>query len=104
MEIQEIDAKTAFQQIEEGALLVDVREDHEVEEISYDVKHFMHIPLGELPTRFQEIPKDKNIIMACRSGARSMRAAQFLALEGYSEIVNLKAGILGWVENGMATK
>ena len=104
MEIKQILPKEALEAINNGSLLVDVRENHEVEEAAYDVVNCIHIPLGELQARLNEIPKDKDLIMACRSGARSMRAAQFLAEEGYNSLNNLQSGIIGWVESGLATK
>lgn len=104
MEIKQILPKEALEAINNGYLLIDVRENHEVEEAAYDVANAIHIPLGDLQERVNEIPKDKELIMACRSGARSMRAAQFLVAEGYNTVLNLQSGILGWIEHGLATK
>lgn len=100
MEVKEICPTTANGWLSEGAIMVDVREKDEVEELAYDVKGLLHIPLSELEERFSEIPKDKNIIMACRSGARSMRATGFLMNHGYENVSNMQSGILGWSEKG----
>jgi molybdopterin/thiamine biosynthesis adenylyltransferase/rhodanese-related sulfurtransferase/molybdopterin converting factor small subunit len=54
------------------------------------------IPLGEVPQRVNEIPRDKEIIVQCKMGARSARAAQFLRQQGYKNVKNLKGGILDW--------
>jgi adenylyltransferase/sulfurtransferase len=75
--------------------LIDVREPHEYEETNIG-GHL--IPLGEIPARFEEISKEKQVIMQCRSGARSANAAMFLEQNyGYSNLYNLEGGILAWI-------
>ncbi|MFM7668730.1 MAG: rhodanese-like domain-containing protein [Bacteroidota bacterium] len=75
--------------------LIDVREVHEYEEANIG-GHL--IPLGEIPTRYNEISKEKQVIMQCRSGARSANAAMFLEQNyGYTNLYNLEGGILAWL-------
>ena len=57
----------------------------------------MLIPLGTLPDRLSEIPKDRPVVVHCRSGARSARAVAMLRAEGY-DAHNLVGGILAWAE------
>jgi adenylyltransferase/sulfurtransferase len=54
------------------------------------------IPLGEVPRRVGEIPRDKEIIVHCKMGGRSAKAAAFLRQQGYTRVKNLKGGILDW--------
>jgi adenylyltransferase/sulfurtransferase len=54
------------------------------------------IPLGEVPQRYQEIPRDKEIIVQCKMGGRSAKAAAFLRQQGFKSVKNLKGGILDW--------
>jgi rhodanese-related sulfurtransferase len=54
------------------------------------------IPQGEVPNRLAEIPRDRDIIVHCRSGARSQRIAEVLKQAGYNSVVNLAGGILAW--------
>ena len=56
------------------------------------------IPLGELPRRYQELPKDVEIIAQCKTGARSGRAQDFLLSVGFPKVKNLKGGILRWID------
>jgi adenylyltransferase/sulfurtransferase len=56
------------------------------------------IPLGEVPQRVGEIPRDKEIVVHCKMGARSARAAAFLRQQGYRSVKNLKGGILDWAD------
>ncbi len=75
--------------------LIDVREPYEYDEANLG-GHL--IPLGEIPTRFEEISKEKQVIMQCRSGARSANAAMFLEQNyGYTNLYNLEGGILAWI-------
>ena len=54
------------------------------------------IPLGDLPTRMSEVPKDREVIVHCKSGMRSGKAIEFLKSQGYSKLVNVTGGILEW--------
>ena len=78
----------------EAPVVLDVREAHELSIASFPMP-VVHIPLGTLPQRLGELPSGARIVCACRSGARSAQAAQFLRQRGY-EAVNLDGGILAW--------
>jgi adenylyltransferase/sulfurtransferase len=78
-------------------LLVDVREQDESEIVSIGGTL---IPLSQLTIRFQEIPKDKEVVVYCRSGVRSANAIRYLEEQyGYTNLINLKGGILGWISD-----
>jgi len=104
MTVEEITPKQALEAVANGSVFVDVREDYEIAEIAYDIKNKLEIPLGSIQVRLQEFPKDKNIIVGCRSGKRSMQACMFLKMSGYEHVQNLQGGILGWAEGGFPTK
>jgi rhodanese-related sulfurtransferase len=76
--------------------LVDVREDHELK-IS-KLEGIVHIPQDELSTRFEEIPMDSDVVVICRTGGRSGRACEFLAMQGYTRMRNLVTGMNGYAE------
>ncbi len=74
--------------------LIDVREPHE-----YDICNLGGelIPQGELPNSVERISKDKQVILQCRSGARSGNMVQWLETNhGFTNLYNLKGGILAW--------
>ena len=77
----------------EDFFLLDVREPYEVQiaQIGGTV-----IPQNDVPNRLAEIPRDRQIVVHCRSGARSQRIAEFLKQSGYTQVVNLAGGILAW--------
>jgi adenylyltransferase/sulfurtransferase len=77
----------------EDIFLLDVREPYEVQiaQIGGTV-----IPQNDVPNRLAEIPRDREIVVHCRSGARSQRIAELLKQSGYTQVVNLAGGILAW--------
>lgn len=80
------------------ALLLDVREPHE-----WDAGHApdaVHIPLDTLPARLDALPSDRPIIVVCRSGRRSARAAALLTTAGY-DARNLTGGMTAWQRRGL---
>ena len=104
MKIKEIHPQAAIENLAEGAIMVDVREADEVNELAYAVDNLLHIPLSQFETRYKEISQDKNVIMACRSGARSQNATAFLMSNGYSNVFNLTGGIIAWSAEGYPVK
>jgi rhodanese-related sulfurtransferase len=77
---------------QDGAQLVDVREPAEVARGT--LPGAVNIPLGELPARLAELDPGRRVVLLCRSGARSGRAAELLADRGFSDVVNLTGGML----------
>ena len=79
----------------EALNIIDVREVYEYEEFNINAKN---IPLGELPGRMDEVStnKDEEIIIHCRSGARSGQAKMYLMSEGFTNVRNLLGGMLSW--------
>ena len=73
--------------------LIDVREDDEVAEEK--IPGIIHIPLGSVESRMNELDKSKEYIMVCRSGGRSGRATEFLESQGY-QVINMQGGMLAW--------
>ncbi|MEB2785812.1 rhodanese-like domain-containing protein [Algoriphagus persicinus] len=79
----------------EKFVFLDVREEWEYDD---DNLGAINIPLADLPTRLDEIEayKDNEIIVHCRSGARSMNAKKFLESKGFSKVRNTTGGILAY--------
>ena len=102
--VQEISPTKALAMIKKGALLVDVRQPREVARKSFDVSDILLIPVGELKKRFQEIPVDRKVIIACHVGNRGMMATRFLINQGYTKAVNMQQGIIRWEKEGLPVK
>jgi rhodanese-related sulfurtransferase len=77
--------------------LLDVRRDDELAIARYP-EPYLHIEMSEVMERTDEIPRDKPIIVACRSGGRSAKVAAELAAHGFQNIHNLAGGILAWAD------
>jgi rhodanese-related sulfurtransferase len=87
-----------------NALLIDVREPEEVAEVAYDVKEVVNIPLDSIESKLNNIPKDKQVIVACRSGKRSAKAYELLKAKGFTNIANMEGGMNAWSEASLPTK
>ncbi len=94
----EIDVKELKRKMDakEDFYLLDVREPNEFK--IGRIPGSTLIPLGEVPQRYQEIPKDKEIVVHCKMGGRSAKAAAFLRQQGFKSVKNLKGGILDWAD------
>lgn len=77
--------------------IIDIREPYEYEACNIGS---VHIPMGEICERIDELPKDKNIVIMCRSGKRAEAVANILMTEySMTNISILEGGILAWKEN-----
>ncbi|EDY83394.1 MoeZ/MoeB domain family [Verrucomicrobiia bacterium DG1235] len=91
----EIDvAQTKAKLADGNSILIDVREGYEHKICSIDGA--IHIPMGELPTRLSELPDDKEILVHCHHGGRSLRVVHFLRQNGYTRSTNVAGGIDAW--------
>jgi sulfur-carrier protein adenylyltransferase/sulfurtransferase len=80
----------------ETPFILDVREPNE-----YQINRIPGstlIPLGELPRRYQELPRDREIVTQCKMGGRSAKAMDFLKSVGFTNVKNLQGGILEWID------
>jgi rhodanese-related sulfurtransferase len=76
--------------------LIDVREEYEFDEVNLNGKL---IPMGEVMERINEIPRDKKVVVHCRSGKRSATVINALENDhGYDNLYNLKGGILAYID------
>jgi len=76
--------------------IIDVREPNE-----YQINRIpgsVLIPLGDIPRRYTELDPADELVMQCKSGARSAKAADFLRSVGFKKVLNLKGGVLDWID------
>ena len=100
--MQEVSVQEAQERVHNGGLLIDVREANEYQEVHAQGARLM--PLSEFESTFSSLPKDQEIVLICRSGARSGRAAQYLLDQGYSSVANTTGGTLAWQAAGLPTE
>ena len=78
----------------ESVHVLDVREAAEV--ATGAIAGSQHIPLGQLPSRIAEVPRDKLLVVHCKGGYRSMIACSLLQRAGFRNVVNLSGGFDAW--------
>jgi len=104
IKIKDLSPASTLAMTRKGALLVDVRQPYEVARKSFDAPEVMLIPLGKLEQRLKEVPVERQVIVACNSGSRSVMAARILVNHGYRKVANLQYGIAGWEKAGLPVK
>jgi rhodanese-related sulfurtransferase len=85
----------------EKPLVIDVREDWELQLAR--IPDVVHVPMSQIPARLGEFQRDAEIIVMCHAGGRSLRVAQFLANQGFTDVANLSGGISAWSQAVDAT-
>jgi len=100
MLIKEVDSPQLMSKIvgNDDLVIIDVREMHEISRGT--IKGTVAMPMATVPVRLSEIPKDKEVVFICRSGARSGQVCMFLGQHGYENVINLRGGMIGWVRSG----
>jgi rhodanese-related sulfurtransferase len=96
--VRQVSASQANVLVEDGAVLLDVREPEETASGRAGVA--VTIPLGELTERVDELSNDRTIVVVCRTGNRSLIAASALKMAGF-DAVNLDGGMLAWQDAGL---
>ena len=80
----------------EGVRLLDVREPHET--FICNLPDSTLIPMREIPHRLDELDRDQEVVVYCRSGARSLQVVGYLRRQGFARAVNLRGGMLEWID------
>ncbi|MDP9399078.1 MAG: rhodanese-like domain-containing protein [Actinomycetota bacterium] len=83
--------------VDEDAYLLDVREPDEW--AAGHAPQAQHVPLADVPARVDQLPRDRQVVVTCRSGGRSARATAYLRSVGV-DAVNLEGGMKGWAGTG----
>lgn len=98
--ISEIDSTGLQEKMNAGddIHLVDIRTPAEVAQAA--IPQALHLPMHLLPLRMNELPKDKEVVLYCRSGARSYHACHYLTQQGFDKVINLRGGIISWARQG----
>jgi rhodanese-related sulfurtransferase len=98
--VKEIDSATLQSRMAAGddVHLFDIRTPGEV--AGGAIPDAAHLPMHLIPARIGDLPRDKDLILYCRSGARSYHACSYLMQQGFDNVVNLRGGIIGWARGG----
>ncbi|MDO8990462.1 MAG: rhodanese-like domain-containing protein [Sideroxyarcus sp.] len=101
MNVKEIDAIELDKWVstpDHGFRVIDVRQ---MSEIAHGtVPKAEALPLSVLPAKIHEFSREEKLVMVCHSGARSAQACMFMQQQGFSNVYNLRGGMMGWVRSG----
>jgi rhodanese-related sulfurtransferase len=97
----EITNAEAMAKRDQGAFILDVRQPEEWAD--FHVPGSTLIPLGELANRLNEVPRDREVVVVCRSGNRSQPGRDILLQAGYPQVTSLKGGLSQWKAAGYPT-
>ncbi len=98
---REVSVQEAAELRNSGAFILDVREPDE-----WNAGHIPGatlIPLGELASRVDELPRDQQIVVVCRSGNRSQAGRDILLDAGFQEVTSMSGGMNDWTSQGLPT-
>jgi rhodanese-related sulfurtransferase len=95
---KEITVFEAADKIDQGAFVLDVRTQEEWAE--YHITGATLIPLDELEARVDEVPRDQEVVVVCRSGNRSQQGRNILLDAGFTEVSSMKGGLIEWQTQG----
>ena len=98
--VNEIDSPSLRQRLTDGEemLLVDIRMPTEIAQGT--IPDTLQMPMHLLPLRLSELPRDRDLVLYCRSGARSYQACAYMMQQGYHRVLNLRGGIIAWARHG----
>ncbi len=94
----EISVAQAYEKREAGAFILDVREPSEWNE--FHVPGATLIPLGQLADRVNEVPRDQEVVVVCRSGNRSQQGRDILQQAGFTQVTSMAGGVREWQAAG----
>lgn len=97
------DIQEMMEEDNENVVVLDVREPWEYNGDTGHVKDSLHIPMGEVPDRVEELRKliNKNIAVICNSGNRSYSVCEYLKENGFDKVYNIRGGIIQWHLSGL---
>ncbi|HEY9017119.1 rhodanese-like domain-containing protein [Thiomicrospira sp.] len=98
---KQVSPEEATRLYNQGALVIDVRTDAEYK--TGFIGEARHIPVADLKAKVASLSahKDKNVLLYCQTGARSASAANTLVKEGFTQVSNLRGGVMAWKMSGL---
>lgn len=97
----EISVAEAATKRDQGAFVLDVRTQEEWDQ--FHIPDATLIPLDELSNRLDEIPRDREVVVVCRSGNRSLVGRNTLADAGFTQAFSMAGGVTAWSNQGYST-
>jgi rhodanese-related sulfurtransferase len=99
--ILNVSPREAFELVEKGALIVDVREEYLRSFKSFKVQEVFYLPKSKITGEYKILPFERYLIFADTVGLRSKEAVIFLRKKGFEKIANMAGGIVDWERDGL---
>lgn len=98
--VNEIDSESLHRRLAdgEGLMLLDIRTPAEIAHGA--IPDAIPLPMHLLPLRLNELPRNRDLVFYCRSGARSFQACDYMMQQGWTNVLNLRGGIVAWARYG----
>ncbi len=96
---KEVSVEEAAKLRDSGAFMLDVREQSEWDQ--FHIPGATLVPLGTLPDKLDTLPKDKDIVVVCRTGRRSAEARDILLKAGFTNVTSMAGGVTDWQSRGL---
>ena len=96
--VTEISVQEAYQQYQQDAFILDVREAEEWN--AFHIHGATLIPLGQLAARVSEVPRDRQVLVVCASGSRSRSGGNILLQAGFTKVSSVVGGLTAWSNAG----
>ena len=93
--------KEAYHEIQQGALLLDIREDYDTDYKKFNVPEVLYCPYRHFDECSNRIPKNRALIVAASTSLRSKKIVEKLIALGFSTIANLNGGMVDWERDGL---
>jgi rhodanese-related sulfurtransferase len=90
----EVDELARWREQGQAHAVLDIREPWEVAHCH--IEGSIELPMGELPSRLDEVPRDRPVVVLCHHGVRSLKATLWLRGQGLEDTINLAGGIDAW--------
>ncbi len=94
----EVSVAQAYEKFQQGAFFLDVRSQEEWNQIR--IAKSILIPLDQLSSHLNQVPKDQDVVVVCRSGVRSKEGMSILRSAGYTRAACMTGGLLAWKAAG----
>jgi rhodanese-related sulfurtransferase len=104
MDIQHLTSKEAFEALQKGAILIDIREEFMEHFKIFDIENVEYHPMSTFPKAIENLPTGADLIFADATGVKSKPAAEMVAAKGRAGVYNLAGGLLEWERSQLPVK
>lgn len=102
--ILNLSPKEVLEECQKGAVLVDMRRENEYAYKRFNVQNVCYLKSDYIKEHYEELPRDRSLIIADQAGVHSKEIVKFLGSKGFENVANLIGGMFEWDRNGLPLK